>query len=90
MTDRDAIRDAVIVGLAEANGLATADVEATITVNGGDDLLELDSKTAEWIIAYAERVFGTDLPTPVELGREQIATVATLIAAIADTLGLTD
>jgi hypothetical protein len=90
VADWSAIRDAVVAGLAEANGVSSADVEAAIAANGGDDLLELDSKTAEWIIAFAELAFGATLPTPVELGREQIATVAALTAAIADALRVPD
>jgi acyl carrier protein len=90
VTDRNAVRDAVIVGLAEVHGVSPADVEEVIDGTGGDDLLELDSKTAEWIIVHAEKEFGATLPTPVEMGREQFATVVALVAAIADALGIAE
>jgi len=90
VTDRNAVRDAVIVGLAEVYGVSPADVEERIDAIGGDDLIELDSKTAEWIIAHAEKEFGATLLTPVEMGREQFATVAALAAAIADALGVAE
>jgi acyl carrier protein len=90
VTDRKAVRDAVIVGVAQVHGVSPADAEDVVNATGGDDLLELDSKTAEWIIAHAEKEFGATLPTPVEMGREQFATVAALVAAIADALGITE
>jgi hypothetical protein len=90
VTDRTAIRDAVVVGLAELYGVSPAEAEEVIDGTGGDDMLELDSKMAEWIIAHAEKEFGATLPTPVELGREQFATVAALTAAIADALGVAE
>jgi acyl carrier protein len=86
VVDRSAIRAAVVAGLAEANGVSSTDAESAITASGGDNRLELDSKTAEWIIAHVELVLGATLPTPADLGREQIATVGALTTAIADAL----
>jgi hypothetical protein len=86
VADRSTIRDAVVAGLAEANGVSSADVEDAIAASGGDNRLELDSKTAEWIIAHVELVLGATLPTPADLGRDEIATVGALTTAIADAL----
>jgi len=90
LTDRAAVRDAVIAGLAEVFGVSPEHVEEEICSVGGDNYLELDSKTAEWIIAHAEKEFGSILPTPVEMGREDFSTIGALVAAIAAALGITE
>jgi hypothetical protein len=81
LTDRAAVRDAVIAGLAEVFGVSPEHVEEQICFVGGDNYLELDSKTEE---------FGSILPTPVEMGREDFSTIGALVAAIAAALGIAE
>jgi hypothetical protein len=89
--DTEAIRDAIIAGLAVAENVAPGDVEDAIGRLGSDDRFEIESKTAEFVCAYVEHALGLDvrLPTPCDLGREQFATVAALTGAIAEFLNAT-
>lgn len=90
MTDLKAIRDAIIAGLAVAENHSTEDVEKAVEHLGGDDLFEIESKTAEYVCAYVEQALGlgVKLPTPCDLGQEQYATIAALTGAIAGHLNV--
>jgi len=79
-------RQAAVEALAITHGLDVAATEAAIAAAGGDDLLELDSKTAEFLIAAIEVRLGQTLPTPADLGRTNIATLGVLLRALAPRL----
>jgi hypothetical protein len=77
MTDRDAVRSAMVDALCEVYG--RDEVEAALADQPDDYLRELDSKTAEYLLVAAEVVVGRQLPTPAELGRDQFASLGLLI-----------
>ncbi|MEW5813086.1 MAG: hypothetical protein AB1925_27005 [Actinomycetota bacterium] len=79
MTDRDEVRAAMVAALCEV--FDPDEVEANLATEPDDYLRELDSKTAEYLLVAAERVVGRRLPTPADLGRDQIATLGVLIDA---------
>jgi acyl carrier protein len=81
-TAAERARAAAIAGLAVTHGLDLTAVETAIAGLGGDGQLELDSKTAEFLIASIEVEFGVQLPTPADLGRAKYATLGALLAAI--------
>jgi hypothetical protein len=79
-------RQAAVEALAITHGLDVSDTELAIAAAGGDELLELDSKTAEFLIAAIELRLGKTLPTPADLGRAQIRTFGILLRALAPLL----
>jgi len=86
--DRQALRDVLVRGLAEFEDYSVEQVAAAIAAAGGDSALELDSKQAEWVVAHAEHALGVTapLPKPADLQRDQFATLAALLAALAHAL----
>lgn len=86
MTSIDDGRAAAIEAIAITYGLDTADVETEIAAAGGDDLLELDSKLAEFVIAAIEVALGKTLPTPADLGKENIQSLGVLLRRLAPLL----
>lgn len=77
MADRDEVRSAMIDALCES--LGQEEVDGAMATQPDDYLLELDSKTAEYLLVAAELVVGRKLPTPADLGREQYASLGLLI-----------
>lgn len=77
MADRDEVRAAMVAALCES--LGQQEVEDAMSAQPDDYLLELDSKTAEYLLVAAEVVVGTRLPTPADLGRDQYASLGLLI-----------
>lgn len=86
MTGIDDARTAAIEAIAITYGLATLDVETEIAAAGGDELLELDSKLAEFVIAAIEVALGKTLPTPADLGKENIQSLGVLLRNLAPLL----
>ena len=86
MTATEVARRTAVEALGITHGIDPSAVEATIATVGGDDLLELDSKTAEFIIAAIEVALGKTLPTPADLGRSNIGTLGVLLRALAPRL----
>jgi hypothetical protein len=86
MTAAEQAREAAVEALAITHGLDVAGAEAAIAAAGGDFLLELDSKTAEFLIAAIEIRLGKTLPTPADLGRVSIATLGILLEVLAPLL----
>jgi hypothetical protein len=86
MTATQEARQAAVEALAITHGIDSSAVEAAIATAGGDELLELDSKTAEFIIAAIEVALGKTLPTPADLGRSNIGTLGVLLRALAPRL----
>ena len=79
-------RQAAVEALAITHGLDLSAAEAAIAAAGGDEMLELDSKTAEFLIAAIELHLGKTLPTPADLGRANIRTLVVLLRALAPLL----
>lgn len=86
MTTSDEARVAAIEALGLTYGLDPADVETQITDVGGDDLLELDSKLAEFVIAAIEVALGKTLPTPADLEKDNIRSLGALLRSLAPLL----
>lgn len=86
MTAIDDARVAAVEAIAITYGLDATEVEAQIAAGGGDDLLELDSKLAEFVIAAIEVTLGKTLPTPADLGKENIQSLGVLLHSLAPLL----
>ncbi|MGW4368128.1 hypothetical protein ACWEKT_21050 [Nocardia takedensis] len=87
MIDDQALHDVLVEGIAQFEQATTEDVEEAIAASGGPLMFELESRMAEWIVAYAEQVLAlSDLPKPSDLHRAQFATLGALGTAIADSL----
>ena len=86
MTATQVARQAAVEALGITHGIDPLVVEAAIVTVGGDELFELDSKTAEFIIAGIEVALGKTLPTPADLGRSNIGTLGVLLRALAPRL----
>ncbi|MGH3630162.1 MAG: hypothetical protein ACRDRL_22315, partial [Sciscionella sp.] len=84
------LRDLLVRGFAECEDYSFEQVEAAIAAVGGDNLFELDSKKAEWVVAHVEHALGvtTPLPKPADLQRDQFATLGALVEAIAHALDI--
>lgn len=79
MSSHDDVRDSMIAALGVTQGLTSQEIEAGLSTLGGDNMLELDSKTAEFLLVAAEAVVGRPLPCPADLGKHQYATLGILI-----------
>lgn len=86
MTLIDDARNAAVGAVAITYGLDITEAEAQIAALGGDDLLELDSKFAEFVIAAIEVALGQTLPTPADLGKDNIRSLGVLLRALAPLL----
>lgn len=78
LPSRDEVRRALVEALADVEGFEVSDVEAAVAANGGDNLYELDSKTAECLIGPLTAKYGRRLPGPADLQPEQYATIESL------------
>lgn len=79
----DIARAVVIEALASVEGREIFEVEAAIAAAGGDGSLQLDSKQAEVMIAFAEERFGRELPSPADLPKDRFSTIAALVELVA-------
>ena len=86
MTATHEARVAAVEALGVTHGLDPADVETQIVDVGGDDLLELDSKLAEFVIAAIEVALCKTLPTPADLGKDNIRSLGALLRSLAPLL----
>jgi len=77
MANREAVRAAMVAALCESFG--EDEIEAALSAQPDDYLLELDSKAAEYLLVAAEVTLGCQLPTPADLGRQQYASLGLLI-----------
>ncbi|NMF28836.1 hypothetical protein HF845_10600 [Cellulosimicrobium aquatile] len=75
---RDEVRRALVAALAEVEGVSVEEIENAIAARGGDNLYELDSKTAECLIGPLVALYGRRLPGPADLEPEQYATIESL------------
>ena len=79
MASYNDVRGCMITALGLTYGLEVSEIEAGLTALGDDYLLELDSKTAEFLLVAAEVVVGHRLPCPADLGQDQYASLGTVI-----------
>ena len=78
MPDRDDVRAWMLEALREDLALGD-EVDAALAADPDEYMLELDSKTAEFLLAKVEILTGTKLPAPADLGPEQYASLGSLI-----------
>ena len=82
MASYDDVRECMIAALGVTHGLTAEEIDAELTDLGDDYLLELDSKTAEFLLVAAETVVGHRLSCPADLGQEQYASLGILIDVV--------
>jgi len=86
-TSRSDIREAILDELTDVEGVDRGEIDAAIGRVGGDDMYELESKTAEAVLAGLSARFGIALPGPADLEPEQFATVDALVDLVEAKLG---
>ena len=84
--DFHTVREAIFDALVEVTRRARAELDAAAAAVGDDYLIELDSKTAEFVLVAVEAIFGRRMPTPADLGPELYSTVGALVDAVLDQL----
>lgn len=82
------VRRALIEALANVEGVDDADIEDAITSRGGDHMYELESKTAEAVLAEVGEAFGFIPVGPADLQPEQYATLDALADLVEAALGV--
>jgi len=78
MPDRDDVREWMLEALRDDLALGD-EVDEALAANSDEYMLELDSKTAEFLLAKIEILTGVNLPAPADLGPEQYASLGSLI-----------
>lgn len=81
MADHDQLRDCMVAALGITYDLTIQEIEEGIADRGGDYMLELDSKLAEFLLVAAESVAGHALPCPADLEPDQYASLGALLDA---------
>lgn len=83
---RDDVRAALIDALANVEGVDSGEIEDAINGLGGDQMYELQSKTAEAVLAEVGEALGFTPVGPADLQPEQFATLDALIELVAGSL----
>ncbi|WHP18931.1 hypothetical protein [Cellulomonas sp. ES6] len=83
---RSDIREAILDELADVEGVDRGDIDGAVGGVGGDEMYELESKTAEAVLAGVSARFGVPLPGPADLAPEQFATVDALVTLVVEKL----
>lgn len=83
---RSDIREAILDELADVEGVDRGDIDGAIEGVGGDEMYELESKTAEAVLAGVSARFGIPLPGPADLEPEQFTTVDALVTLVEERL----
>lgn len=84
------VREALIRALANVEGVDDEEIEAAIGDLGGDQMYELQSKTAEAVLAEVGFALGFTAVGPADLQPEQFATLGALQQLIEGALGVTE
>jgi hypothetical protein len=77
-----AVRDALIEAIANVEGVDESEIESAIAHLGGDEMYELDSKSAEAVLAEVGETLGVATLGPADLRPEQYASLAALIVLV--------
>lgn len=85
---RQTVRDALIGALANVEGVDDVEIEGAIGQLGGDQMYELDSKTAEAVLAEVGEALGFTPVGPADLLPEQYATLDALVDLVEAALGV--
>lgn len=84
------VRAALIKALANVEGVDDDEIEASIGDLGGDDMYELQSKTAEAVLAEVGEALGFTPVGPADLQPEQFATLGALRQLLEGALDVVD
>lgn len=82
------VRDALVEAIANVEGYDAQDVEMEIASRGGDRAYELESKTAEAVLAEVGEALGFTPVGPADLEPEQYSTLSVLIDLVEDAVGV--
>lgn len=85
---RRTVRDVLIKALANVEGVDETEISEAIDQLGGDQMYELDSKTAEAILAEVGEALGLVVAGPADLPPEQYATLDALLNLLETALGV--
>lgn len=85
---RQTVRDGLIEALANVEGVDDVEIEDAVTDLGGDQMYELQSKTAEAVLAEVGEAFGFTPVGPADLQPEQYATLDALVDLVEAALGV--
>jgi hypothetical protein len=85
---KEVIRAALIEALANVEGVDTDDIEGAVVGLGGDQWYELDSKTAEAVLAEVGQALGFTPVGPADLAPDQYATLGALLDLIETAVNL--
>jgi acyl carrier protein len=85
---RQAIREALIDALANVEGVDDVEIRDAIDDLGGDNMYELQSKTAEAVLAEVGEALGFTPVGPADLLPEQFATLEALVDLVEASLGV--
>jgi acyl carrier protein len=86
---RQTVREALIEALANVEGVDDVEIEDAIDELGGDQMYELQSKTAEAVLAEVGEALGFTPVGPADLLPEQFATLEALVDLVEAALGVT-
>jgi hypothetical protein len=78
MRDRDEVRRWMLDALRDDLALGD-EIDEALAANADDYMLELDSKTAEFLLVKVEMLTGAKLPAPADLDPEQYSSLGALI-----------
>lgn len=87
---RHTVREALIRALANVEGVDDVEIEDAVTDRGGDQMYELQSKTAEAVLAEVGEAFGFTPVGPADLKPEQYADLDALVDLVESALGLAE
>jgi hypothetical protein len=88
-TTREEIRAALLKAVANVEGVDVGEIEDAVDGLGGDERYELDSKTAEAVLAEVGEALGFHPVGPADLDKHQYATLGALLHLIEGALNLT-
>jgi hypothetical protein len=81
MPDREEVRGWMLDALRKDLALDD-EVDAALAASPDDYMLELDSKTAEFLLVKIEILAGVKMPAPADLSPEQYASLGALIDVV--------
>lgn len=84
------VRDALIKALANVEGCDESEIEEAVGDLGGDQMYELQSKTAEAVLAEVGEALNFTPVGPADLQPEQFATLDALRHLVEAALGVTE
>jgi hypothetical protein len=88
-TTREEIRAALLKAVANVEGVDVDEIEDAVDGLGGDEQYELDSKTAEAVLAEVGETLGFTPVGPADLDPDRYATLVALLDLVEGAFNLT-